>query len=188
MRMWVAVVCMAALTLAAAPPPAPAPAAGGAPAATKPQTPPPSPVQPSTNPPTTSVAAKLKFKTVTLHVFHRAFANFHDQVEAKLNSEFRIGDSNYTGIVTDFVPDFTMDLKTKKVTTRSNVPNNPAVRIVVRQGGKAQDTTWAFLNMPPHFAKKSLIAFLATRVSFENHEPVLSRDSTALKLMQMEGR
>ncbi len=167
---WIGLACVAVLTM------------GAGPAA------PPSPVQPSPAPSTMSRAEKLRFKTVTLHVFHRAFENFHDQIEAKIGQEFRIGDSNYTGIVTEFVPDFMMDLKTRKVTTRSNEPNNPAVRVVVRRGGKAQDTTWAFLNMPPHFAKKSLVAFLATHVSFENHEPVQSRDSLAVRMMQLEGR
>ncbi len=169
MRMsWVGLACVAVMTIAAGP------------AA------PPSPVQPA--PSTMSKAAKLKFRSVTLHVFHRAFENFHDQVEAKIGQEFRIGDSNYTGIVTDFVPDFMMDLKSRKVTTRSNEPNNPAVRVVVRRGGKAQDTTWAFLNMPPHFAKKSLVACLAPHVSFEHPEPVASRDSLAVRMMQLEGR
>ena len=168
MRMkWIGLACRALLTTAAAPP---------------------SPVQPPSTPSATSKVARLKFQTVTLHVFHRAFENFHDQVEAKIGQEFRIGDSNYTGIVTDFVPDFMMDLKTRKVTTRGNAPNNPAVRIVVRRGGQPQDTTWAFLNMPPHFAKKSHVAFLATKVSFENHEPVHSRDSLAVRLTQLEGR
>jgi hypothetical protein len=149
---------------------------------------PPSPVQPPAEPSKTSVVQKLKVQSVTLHIFHRAFENFHDQVEARLNQEFRIGDSNYTGIVTQFLPDFTYDTKTRKATTRGNAPNNPAFRIVVKRSGQPQDTSWAFLNMPPHFARKSLVAFIATRVTFDNHEPITSRDSLAVRLMQLEGR
>ncbi len=128
----------------------------------------------------------LRMETVTLHIFHRVFANFHDRVDARLGREFRIGDSDYTGRVIQFVPDFTMDLKTRRVTTRSQEPNNPAFHVVVRKNGVPQDTTWAFLNMPPHFARKSLVAFLATRVTFENHAPVMSRDSLARSLMKTE--
>lgn len=176
---WVGLALVGWLCLGAAPAKSPAPAA-------TPSAPVPSPVAPSA--PTASVVQKLRFRTVTMHVFHRAFENFHDQVEVKLNEEFRIGDSNYTGVVTQFVPDFMMDLKTRKVVSRGNAPNNPAFRIVVKRGGQPSDTTWAFLNMPPHFAKKSLVAFLATRATFDNHEPVESRDSLAVRLMQLEGR
>jgi hypothetical protein len=133
-------------------------------------------------------AAPLKMKTVTLHVFHRAFEQFHDRVEAQYRREFRVGDTDYTATVVEFVPDFTMDLKTRKVTSRTQEPNNPAWRLIVRKRGVPQDTTWAFLNMPPHFARKSLIAFLATRATFENHAPVASRDSLAIRLMRTEPR
>lgn len=167
-RMWIGLVCLALAATAAVA--QPTPPASGSP------------------PPKASAAQKLKVQSVTLHIFHRAFENFHDQVEARPNQEFRIGDSNYTGVVTQFVPDFHYDMKTKKVSSRTNSPNNPAFRIVVKRGGQPQDTTWAFLNMPPHFAKKSLVAFLATRITFDNHEPVASRDSLAQRLMQLEKR
>ena len=101
---------------------------------------------------------------------------------------FRIGDTEYTGTVVRFVPDFTMDLKTGKIATRSQEPNNPAWRVVVRKNGVPQDTSWAFLNMAPHFGQRSLIAFLAVRATFENHAPVASRDTLAIKLMEQEKR
>ena len=133
-------------------------------------------------------AAKLKLKAVDLHIFHRVFPDFHDRVDATLNKEFRIGDTEYTGTVVRFVPDFMMDLKSGKVTTRSQEPRNPAFRLVVKKNGVPQDTSWAFLNMAPHFGQRSLIAFLAVRATFENHEPVASRDSLALKLLEGERR
>jgi hypothetical protein len=137
-------------------------------------------------PATSPAAAKLKLKTVDLHIFHRVFPDFHDHVDAALNKEFRIGDTEYTGTVIRFVPDFTMDLKTGNITTRGQQPNNPAFRIVVRKNGVPQDTSWAFLNMAPHFGQRSLLAFLATRATFENHEPVASRDTLALKLLEKD--
>ena len=139
-------------------------------------------------PPASPPAAKLRLKTVDLHIFHRVFPDFHDRVDASLNKEFRIGDTEYTGTVIRFVPDFMMDLKTGNVTTRSQEPKNPAFRLVVRKNGVPQDTSWAFLNMAPHFGQRSLIAFLAVRATFENHEPVASRDSLARKLLEREKR
>jgi len=135
-----------------------------------------------------ATAVKLKMKTVDLHVFHRVFPGFHDRVDAALNHEFRIGDTEYTGTVIRFVPDFTMDLKTGKIQSRSPEPNNPAFRIVVRKNGTPEDTSWAFLNLPPHYGQRSLIAFLAVRVTFENHEAVVSRDTLAQRLLEAEPR
>jgi hypothetical protein len=147
---------------------------------------------PKSSPPAGSAgppaAAKLKMKTVDLHIFHRVFPDFHDHVDAALGKEFRIGDTEYTGTVIRFVPDFTMDLKTGNITSRSQEPNNPAWRLVVRKNGVPQDTSWAFLNMAPHFGQRSLIAFLAVRATFENHAPVASRDTLAIKLMEQEKR
>ena len=134
----------------------------------------------------TAAAAKLKLKSVDLHIFHRVFPDFHDRVDAVLGKEFRIGDTEYTGTVIRFVPDFSMDLKTGKITTRSQEPNNPAWHVVVRKNGVPQDTSWAFLNMAPHFGQHSLIAFLAVRATFENHAEVASRDTLARRLMEQE--
>jgi hypothetical protein len=141
---------------------------------------------PTTTPAKPPVAAKLKLKSVDLHIFHRVFPDFHDHVDAALNKEFRIGDTEYTGTVVRFVPDFTMDLKTGNISTRSQEPKNPAFRIVVRKNGVPQDTSWAFLNMAPHFGQRSLLAFLAVRATFENHESVASRDTLARKLLEKE--
>jgi len=131
---------------------------------------------------------RLRLDTVDLHVFHRVFDKFHDQVDARLGKEFRIGDSEYTGTVVRFVPDFTMDLKSGRITSRSEEPKNPAFRIIVKKNGQPQDTAWAFLNMPPHFAQRSLVAFLAVRATFVGHEPVVSRDSLAMRLLAAEKR
>jgi hypothetical protein len=148
----------------------------------------PAPVASSAPGPALKPGEKLRMKSVTLHVFHRVFRNFHDQVQARLKQEFRIGDSEYTGTITEFVPDFAMGLESHKVMTRSQEPNNPAFHIVVRKNGVPVDTTWAFLNMAPHFTRRALVGFIATQVTFENHPTVTSRDSLALKLMQTETR
>ena len=138
------------------------------------------------SPATPAKPAAPRVKTVTLHAFHRVFQNFQDRVTTPLKQDFRIGDTEYTGRVVEWVPDFTMDLKTRKITTRGPEPKNPAFRIIVRKDGVPQDTVWAFFNMPPHFAAKSLVGFMATDIDFLDHAPLHSQDSLAIRLREAE--
>lgn len=126
-----------------------------------------------------SLAGKLRVKTVTLHVRHRALPDFREDDTVRLKQDFQIGDTPYTAQVTEFVPDFTMDLRTRTVRSRSNEPKNPAFRIVVRKRGVPQDTSWAFLDMPPHFGRRSLLAFQIARVDFEDRPSIVSASSAA---------
>ncbi|MFN8586575.1 MAG: hypothetical protein U0704_02150 [Candidatus Eisenbacteria bacterium] len=128
-----------------------------------------------------------KLKNVTLHIFNRVFPSFHDKVVAQRGVEFRVGDSEYTARIVDYVPDFTLDLKTHKVTSRGTEPKNPAFKLIVKKGNVPQDTTWAFFNMPPHFARKSLIAFVATEINFTNRPALVSQDSLAIQIRKREG-
>ena len=130
--------------------------------------------------------AAPKVKTVTFHVFHRVFQNFQDEITTPLKTDFRIGDTEFTGRVLEWVPDFSMDLKTRKVVSRGNEPKNPAFRVVVRKAGVPRDTVWAFFNMPPHFAAKSQIGFMATEVQFLDRPPLQSQDSLAVRLRGKE--
>ncbi len=132
-----------------------------------------------------SAAQKLRVKTVKVGVGHRVFKGFYDEATVRLDEEFRIGDTEYTARVREFLPDFTMDMKTRKIVSASNSPNNPALRIFVRKNGAPDDTTWAFLNMPPHFGRRSLLAFKILRIDFDNHEPIVARrDSSKVAPVQ----
>jgi hypothetical protein len=131
--------------------------------------------------------APAKLKNVTLHIFNRVFASFHDKVVAVPNKEFRVGDSEFTARVIRFVPDFSIDIKTRKVTSYSGEPKNPAFQIVVSRKGAVHDTSWAFFNMPPHFSAKAELAFVATSIEFLNRPPLVSTDSMAIKIQQHEG-
>ncbi len=114
-----------------------------------------------------------RFQSVTLLIRHRVFHDFEDEQTVKLRQDFILGDTDYHAKVVEYVPDFSMDLKSHKVVTKSPDPNNPAFRIIVYQGKVPQDTTWALINMPPHFARKSYFAFRVMRVDFIGHAPVL---------------
>jgi len=122
-----------------------------------------------------------RVKTITLAIRHRVYHDFVEADEVGLRELFRIGDSPYSATVTDFLPDFVIDVDARRITSRSNEPKNPAARIVVRENGVVQDTTWAFLNMPPHFSARSLLAFKIVRIDFADRPPVLADTSSTRK-------
>jgi hypothetical protein len=129
-----------------------------------------------------------KLDTVTLGIRHRVFPDFVDLQKVHLKQRFVVGDTKYTATVVDFVPDFAMALKSHKVISRSSEPNNPAFKIVVRLAGKAQDTTWAMLRMPPHFARNSMLAFKVARIDFIGRPPLVNADTTGDKPKSAPGR
>ncbi len=110
---------------------------------------------------------------VTLDIRHRVFHEFADRQRVKLNQTFVIGDTDLSARIVQYVPDFSLDLRNHKVTSKSEQPDNPAFRIIVWQKKVPQDTTWAFLNLPPHFAKKSLVAFRVTRIDFVGRASIM---------------
>lgn len=119
-------------------------------------------------------------KTVTLAMRHRIFKNFSDVQTVTLQKEFPVGDSDFSARVIRYVPDFAMELKTGKVISRSNEPKNPAFQIIVREKKVPQDTTWAFLNLPPHFGRKSMLAFKIVRIDLVGAPPVVA-DTTRVE-------
>jgi hypothetical protein len=125
-----------------------------------------------------SSVRKLKVKSVTFAVGHRVFTDFYDEVTARMNEDFQVGDTEYSARAAEFVPDFSMDMKTRKIVSMSNDPKNPAFRVFVSKNGAPDDTTWAFLDMPPHFGRHSMLAFKILKVDFENHAPLMARRDT----------
>jgi len=120
------------------------------------------------------VASTLKVRKATLIAVNRAFTAFNERIEARPRVRFPIGDTEYSARIVEFVPAFSMNIQKRKVFSYSKEPENPAFRIIVEKGGVPEDTTWAFLNMPPHYARNSLLAFLIERIEFENHAPVVA--------------
>lgn len=122
----------------------------------------------------------LKVKSVTVLMGHRVYPDFRDIQTAPLGKDFQVGETDYTARVVEFVPDFAIDGRTHKVVSRSNVPRNPACRIVVREGRVPKDTSWAFVNFPPHFSKRALISFRVVRIEFFNAPTIeVMPDTTA---------
>lgn len=122
------------------------------------------------------------FKTVTLRVGHRVFPNWSEDHTVALREGFQIGDSEMSAEVIRYEPDFAIIGRTKKISSRTSEPNNPAFQIVVYESDAPRDTTWAFLNMPPHFSTRSTVAFKVMRIDFQGRKPLVNRDTTAVKL------
>jgi hypothetical protein len=123
----------------------------------------------------TSSVQKLRVKKVTLGIGHRAFSEFYDEVSVRVGEEFGVGSTNYTARVLRFEPDFFVDMDTRQIASKSNRPDNPAFQIATIENGAPHDTSWAFLNFPPHFSKRALLAFKVLRIEFENHAPVTAK-------------
>jgi hypothetical protein len=137
---------------------------------------PPLPATPATS---ADLTKARKVKQVTLVVHHRVFHDFSEDVTARMNEPFTIGDTDYEAVIDRYVPDFAMDITTMRVVSRTDQTNNPAFRIIVREKGAVQDTTWALLNSPPHFARKSMLAFQAVRIDFASGKPLQSTVAVA---------
>ena len=129
-----------------------------------------------------------RLDAVTLDIRHRVFHDFADRQRVKLNQTFTIGDTDLSARIVQYVPDFSMDLSSRRITTRSDQPNNPAFRIIVWQKRVPQDTTWAFLNMPPHFARKSMVAFRVLRVDFLDRASIVVDTTRTNPMMPPMGK
>ena len=121
----------------------------------------------------------LRLDAVTLLIRHRGFHDFRDLQRVKLKRDFILGDTDYSARVVEYVPDFTMDLASHRITSRSDRPHNPAFQIIIFQKGVPQDTTWALLKMPPHFARKSYFAFQVVRLDFQDGPSILADTTVA---------
>jgi hypothetical protein len=92
----------------------------------------------------------------------RLYPDWKDSVEVKLGERFYLGDTPFTGSVTGFMPDF--GIVKGRALNYSSAMNNPAIRVFVYADSGAVDSTWAFLNFPPHYSAKAFFTFQLTRV------------------------
>lgn len=125
-----------------------------------------------------------KLKSVTIAIRNRVFHEFKDQQTVLQGKSFPIGDTDYSAKIVQFVPDFAMDLSNGKVISRSPEPKNPAFKLIVSQKGKAQDTTWAMMSLPPHFTRRSFLAFKVMRIDFVGREPIVVDSVKAYKELE----
>ena len=61
----------------------------------------------------------------------------------------RMPDGSFEITALEFLPDFSYDAKAKKATSRSGEPNNPALRVAIRDLKTGEESArWLFANMP----------------------------------------
>lgn len=88
---------------------------------------------------------KGKWEAVKLLIEDKV-AKKTSEVTIKLNSEYTIPNSNIKIKVGEFLPDFKMDGLT--ITSSSNEPNNPAVRVIVYENEKEIFKGWLYSKFP----------------------------------------
>jgi hypothetical protein len=131
-----------------------------------------------------AAAPAPKLKSVTIAIRNRVFHEFADQQTVIQGKSFVIGDTDFSARLVQYVPDFAMDISNGKVVSRSNEPRNPAFKIIVSQKGKPQDTTWAMMSLPPHFTRRSFLAFKVMRIDFTGREPIVVDSVKAYKELE----
>jgi len=94
---------------------------------------------------TLSDAVKGKWKAVVLVVEDKTTKKTSEQT-VTLGSDLKIPGSNLKVSVSDFIPDFKMD--GLNISSLSNEPNNPAVRIKVTEADKEIFKGWLYSKFP----------------------------------------
>jgi len=88
---------------------------------------------------------KGKWSKVVLDVVNKE-SKKSGEYTVRLNSEFKIPSTDLKIKVGDFLPDFRMNGNT--LTSASNQPNNPAVKVEVFEGGKSIFKGWLYSKYP----------------------------------------
>ena len=101
------------------------------------------------------MGCKGETRTVKLIVRHIENKDFTEEHVVKFGGEFFISDTDYSAKVIKFIPDFVMNEKTKRVSSRSKEMNNPAVLIRVYYKGKFLYDSWVLQKTDTiHFVRK----------------------------------
>lgn len=95
---------------------------------------------------------------LVVEVGSRLYPEWHEEVRVRLGETFFLGDSEFTARLRRFVPDFRIS-DTGEIGSASRELANPAARVVVYHDTTATDSSWAFLNFPPHFSPRSFFTF-----------------------------
>lgn len=105
---------------------------------------------------------------LTIEVTNRNYPGWREEWQVRLGETFYLGDSKFTARAERFVSDFRINER-GEVLNYSDELKNPAAQVVVYGDSAATDTTWAFMNFPPHFSPRSFFAFKL--LSIERFEP-----------------
>jgi len=76
--------------------------------------------------------------------------NVAAEFPVKVGSMFHLGGTDYDFTILRYVPDFFIDLKTKKVSSKSNQPNNPALQVEIAKDDQTKKA-WIFAKFAGRF-------------------------------------
>lgn len=88
---------------------------------------------------------------------NRIYPDWKEEHRVHIGEKFILGDTKNEAVLVGLYPDFR--IVDGKVLSASDSLHNPAVRVFVRREGAVVDSSWAFLNFPPHFSAKSFFTF-----------------------------
>lgn len=115
------------------------------------------------------VSCKSPVQELTIAVRHRAHPGYYEEFQVKMGQKFQLSDTDYHARAVDFVPDFAIRLSDKKVFSRSDSLNNPAVKLIVYRGKEKLEEVWAFQKVEaPHFSPQSMLGFKLLDFKIEN--------------------
>jgi hypothetical protein len=106
------------------------------------------------------VSCKSPVQELTIAVRHRVFPGYYEEFQVEMGQKFQLSDTDYFARAVDFVPDFAINLSDRKVFSRSDSLNNPAVKLIVYRGKEKLEEVWAFQKIEaPHFSPQSMLGF-----------------------------
>jgi hypothetical protein len=99
--------------------------------------------------PSADELARLAQPVPEQHVIMLASAGGVDEAALPVGGEATLAKGGFTVRALEYLPDFSYDGTTKTATSRSNLPNNPALRVSIRNTATGeQSTRWLFAKMP----------------------------------------
>ena len=98
---------------------------------------------------------------------HRLYPEWSEEHRVRLHEEFWLGDLPFRGVVRSFMSD--LKIVDGEQVNYSAELENPSVFVVVLGDTAAVDSSWAFLNFPPHFSPTSFFKFQLTEIT--GYEP-----------------
>ena len=109
--------------------------------------------------------------SISIKVRHLEHLEFLEEHTVKPGEEFYISDTDYSARAAKVVSDFTIDTKTRKVTSRSKKWNNPAVLMRVYFKGKFLYEAWVLQKATTvHYVKKPGFYFEIKEIKFKEGE------------------
>jgi len=106
---------------------------------------------------TTGVVSADTTLVFRLEAGHKLYPDWKEEHEVHLNQEFWLGDLPFRGVIRWFLPDF--KIIDGRITNASPALENPSIFVVVLGDTAAVDSSWAFLNFPPHTSQTQFFTF-----------------------------